>query len=164
MASRCTSIYRKEWVMSIRTYQPGDEAAQVEVYNVAAAALPKFKPATLVEVRQRIRAKDFDPSTRFYAVEGERIIGYAGFHPNGRVSFPWCLPGKGRQAEPLFNAVLRAMKARGMTSAFAAYRGDWKLTTDFFLNHGFRQAREMVNFFVELADMPTTAQGSSPMT
>jgi hypothetical protein len=164
MALRCASIDRKEWVMSIRTYQPGDEAAQVEIYNTAAAALPKFKLATLVEVRQRMRAQEFDPTARFFAVEGERIVGYAGFHANGRVSFPWCLPGKGRHTEPLFNAMLRAMKARGMAKAFAAYRGDWKPTTDFFLNHGFRQAREMVNFFVELADMPTTSQASSPMT
>jgi hypothetical protein len=47
------------------------------------------------------------------------------------------------------------MKARKMPSAFAAYRGDWTTVKDFFLAHGFRQAREMLNFLVDLVDMPT---------
>ena len=55
--------------MTIRTFQPGDEIAQVSIYNEAAASLPKFTPATVDEVRRRIRAVDFDPSTRFYAIE-----------------------------------------------------------------------------------------------
>jgi hypothetical protein len=57
------------------------------------------------------------------------------------------------------------MKARGMRNIFAAYRGDWPTTSEFFPAHGFRLARTMVNFIVELADLPTPgAQGSSPMT
>src|SRR5438876_94602 len=36
--------------MSIRTYQPGYEIAQVGIYNEATAELPKFKPATLEDV------------------------------------------------------------------------------------------------------------------
>src|SRR5262245_60471321 len=47
--------------MKIRTFQPGDEAVQAEIYNEAAAALPKFKPATSPEVQRRTRAGDFDP-------------------------------------------------------------------------------------------------------
>ena len=39
--------------MTIRTFQPGDEATQVAIYNEAAAALPRFKPATAVEVQRR---------------------------------------------------------------------------------------------------------------
>ena len=53
--------------MTIRTYQPGDEVAQVGIYNEAAGDLPKFKPATLDEVRRRARGPDFDPDTRFFA-------------------------------------------------------------------------------------------------
>src|SRR5262249_51646942 len=33
--------------MTIRTFQPGDDAVQVSIYNEAAADLPKFKPATI---------------------------------------------------------------------------------------------------------------------
>jgi hypothetical protein len=143
--------------MTIRTFQPGDEGAQVGIYNEAAGALPKFKPAALDEVRRRCRAADFDPATRFFAIDNGQPVGYATFHANGRVNYPWCRKGHERWAEPLFQAVTDAMRARGLRSAFAAYRGDWPEQAEFFLGHGFRQTREMVNFVAELADLPTPA-------
>jgi hypothetical protein len=144
--------------MSIRTFQPGDDAAQVSIYNEAAAGLPKFKPATLDEIRRRCRAPDFDPGSRFFAVgDAGRPVGYAGFHANGRVSYPWCRAGQERWAEPLFAAVLDAMRARGMEKAWAAYRSDWPAVCDFFRGRGFTQVREMVNFVVPLLDLPTPA-------
>ena len=89
--------------MTIRTFQPGDEVAQVSIYNEAAGDLPKFKPATLDEVRRRLRDPDFDPATRFYAVADGRPVGYATFQPSGRVSFPWCRKGHEALAEPLLD-------------------------------------------------------------
>src|SRR5262245_55319549 len=139
--------------MAIRTFRLGDEVAQVGIYNEAAGELPKFKPATLDEVRRRNAAGDFDPATRFYAEVNGRVVGYAVFHTNWRVSFPWCRKGQEGQAEPLFSAVLQAMQARGMRQAFAAYRGDWPTVSDFFTARGFRLAREMVNFVIDLADL-----------
>jgi hypothetical protein len=147
--------------MLIRTFQPGDEVAQVSIYNEAAANLPKFKPATLDEVRRRCHDVEFDPSTRFLAVdESGQPIGYAGFHRNGRVSFPWCRNGHEEAAEPLFSRVLEAMRLRGINLAFAAYRADWP-QCDFFPAHGFRLAREMVNYVIDLVDMPTPAARTS---
>lgn len=143
--------------MNIRIFERGDDVAQVAIYNEAAADLPKFKPATLDEVRRRCRSADFDPQTRLVAVEGGRPVGYAGYHRNGRVNFPWCRRGFEAAAEPLFAGVLEAMRAVGIRRAFAAYRGDWAPPRDFFLGHGFRQAREMVNFVMNLLDMPTPA-------
>jgi hypothetical protein len=154
--------------MVIRTFQPGDDVAQVGIYNEAAGDLPKFKPATLDEVRRRCRAADFDPGTRFYAVEADRPLGYAVFAPTGRVSFPWCRKGCERLADPLFDAVLVEMKRRGLRKVFAAYRGDWPAQRDFFVSRGFHQSREMVNYVMDLAEMPTPAArlGSSvtPLT
>jgi hypothetical protein len=151
--------------MTIRTYQPGDDVAQVGIYNEAAGRLPKYKPATLDEVRRRCRAADFDPGTRFFAVVEGRPVGYASFHANGRVSFPWCRAGHEGQAEPLFAAVLEAMRGRGLTRAFAAYRGDWPAQAEFFLAHGFTRAREMVNFVIPFVELPTpAARPSSPIT
>src|SRR6476660_6074203 len=98
--------------MQIRTYQKGDEAQQVAIYNAAAASFTKFKPATLIEVQRRVRARDFDSTMRFYAEDGGQIIGYCNFNPNGRVSYPWCLPGKESAAQPLFDRVLHAMRNR----------------------------------------------------
>jgi hypothetical protein len=143
--------------MSIRTFQPGDESAQVSIYNEAAGDLPKFKPATLDEVRRRIRDPGFDPKMRFFALDGDQPVGYASFSVNGRVSYPWCRAGHEHHAEGLFQAVLQAMKGVGLKKAFAAYRGDWPAMRDFFLKQGFVQAREMVNFVVDLADLPTPA-------
>ncbi len=141
--------------MTIRTFRPGDDAAQVGIYNEVAADLPKFKPATLDEVRRRARGPDFDPAARFFADEGGPAVGYCTFQPNGRVSLPWCRRGHERHAEALFEAALGEMRRRGLTTAFAAYRADWVGARDFFLAHGFRQAREMVNFVLDLTDMPT---------
>src|SRR5690348_3598689 len=128
--------------MEIRTYRPGDDAAQVSIYNEAAADLPKFKAATLDEVRRRARAAEYDPSTRFVAVVDGRPVGYAGFHTNGRVSFPWFRKGHDAAAQPLFERVLQAMKERGLARAFAAYRADWPVQQEFFQKNGFQPRRE----------------------
>src|SRR5690348_15345284 len=100
--------------MTIRTFAAGDDAAQVSIYNEAAGSLPKFKPATLDEIRRRCRAADFDPTTRLFALADGRPVGYATFLANGRVSYPWCRKGHEARAEPLFEAVLAAMKQRGL--------------------------------------------------
>jgi hypothetical protein len=141
--------------LTIRTFQPGDDAAQVSIYNEAAAELPRFKAATLDDVRRRVRAADFDPRTRFFAVTDSLPVGYATFHANGRVSYPWCRKGHEAHAPALFEAVLDEMHRRRIPMAFAAYRADWPAQAAFFQEHGFRAAREMVNFVLDLADMPT---------
>ena len=46
--------------MNIRPFQTGDEAAQLEIYNAAAAQQTKFKPAILADIQWRTQAKDFD--------------------------------------------------------------------------------------------------------
>jgi hypothetical protein len=143
--------------MTIRTFQPGDDIAQVSIYNEAAGDLPRFKPATLDEVRRRCRDADFDPGTRFYALVAGRQAGYATFQHNGRISFPWCRKGHEALAEPLLQSVLAAMRQRGMRRAFAAYRGDWPVQREFFLKNGFKQAREMINYVLDVVEMPTPA-------
>jgi hypothetical protein len=142
-------------VSTIRTFGPGDDAAQVSIYNEAAAELPKFKPTTLDEVRRRARDPAFDPAARFVAVVDGRPMAYASFQPNGRVSFPWCRKGHEALAESLFAHALAAMKARGLGRAWAAYRADWPAQLDFFRRHGFEQRREMASYMLDLAEMPT---------
>lgn len=144
--------------MKIRTYQPGDELAQVAIYNEAAADLPKFKPSTIEDVRRRIADKDFNAGARFYAEENGKVVGYCAYHPgNGRVSYPWTLKGKENHAEALFNAAIESMRGRGRKTAFTAYRTDWQPITQFFQGHDFRLVREMVNFVIDIVEMPTPA-------
>jgi hypothetical protein len=146
-----------------RTFQAGDEVAQVSIYNEAVGALPKFKPAVLDEVRRRVSSPDFDPSTRLYAVAAGQPVGYATWAANGRISFPWCRPGHEDQAEPLLEAVLKAMRQRGLKTAFAAYRADWVGPREFLLAHGFQQTREMINYVMDLAEMPTPSARPSSL-
>jgi hypothetical protein len=150
-----------ETIMNMRNFQPGDEAALVAIYNEAAADLPKFKAATLEEVQRRCSAPDFDAGTRLFAEEGGRLAGYATFHPNGRVSYPWCRKGQEHLAQPLFQKMIETMKQRKYPRAFAAYRGDWPAILDFFRAQGFHPAREMINFAIDLEDMPTASNRPS---
>ncbi|HEY7423633.1 MAG TPA: hypothetical protein VH682_05255 [Gemmataceae bacterium] len=143
--------------MDIRTYRPGDEVAQVSIYNEAAGELPKFKAATLDEVRRRGRAADYDPSTRFLALADGQPVGYAGFHANGRVSYPWCRKGHEAAAQPLFDRVTQEMKERGLSRAFTAYRADWPAQQEFFQKNGFQARREMINFVLDRMEMPAPA-------
>ena len=144
-------------MMTFRNFQAGDELTQIDIYNRAAAPLPKFKPATLSEVQRRTKARGFDPSTRIYGEIQGKVFGYVSFDNVGRVSFPWTLPGHEHLREPLFQALIAAVQKSGMGRIFAAYREDWPGVHDFFLKHGFHKARDMVNFAINLIDMPTPA-------
>jgi len=150
--------------VDIRTFQPGDEQHQAAIYNEAAAALPKFKPATTQEVLRRTAARDFDPSMRLFALVEGQPVAYAVFNPNGRVSYPWCRHGHEALAEPLLERMLATMRQRGFGKAFAAYRGDWTSVLEFFKQHGFKVAREMVNYFMDIFDMPTVPARRSHIT
>jgi hypothetical protein len=149
----------------IRTFERGDEGAQISIYNEAAADLAKFKPATLDEVRRRCRGPDFDPKTRLFALEGDVPVAYVSFHANGRVSYPWCRKGQEKWAEPLFQAAFDALRAGGVHRVFTAYRTDWPQVHEFFLKHGFQRARDMVNFILDIVEMPTpAARPSNPFS
>jgi hypothetical protein len=143
--------------MVIRAYLPGDETTQVAIFNASAAGLPGFKPATVDEVARRYRTVDPDPASKLYADEDGEVVGYAVFNPNGRVSYPWCLPHAQAQRGPLLESVLAAMCQRGHTEAFAVYRGDWEPVLTFFQAHGFSPARTMINYAAERAGLPRSA-------
>jgi hypothetical protein len=151
--------------VTIRTYRPGDEEAQATIFNVTCSALPGFKPAQIDDVRKRTRARGFDPATRLYAEDDGQIVGYCVFHANGRLSFPWCLPGHERHAEPLFRAALDGLEARGVKRAVAAYHKDWAGVATFFAAHGMPKVRDMVNFYQEVTEMPTmVTRPTTPIT
>jgi hypothetical protein len=107
------------------------------------------------EVRRRTMTRGFDPATRLYAEEAGRVVGYCTWHANGRLSFPWCLLGQEKHAEPLLDAALAGLRGHGLARCFAASRTDWPAVNDFFTAHGFARTREMVNFLLELTELPT---------
>jgi len=142
--------------VNIRTFLPGDEVAQAAVFNVAANALPGFKPAVAADVQRRTRARAFDPTARFYAETGGAVVGYCALEPDqGRVSFPWCRKGHEAIAGPLLEAALGDAKRRGLARVFTAYRADWAFIQHYFTARGFVRAREVVNFCADPVELPT---------
>ena len=127
----------------------------MSIYNEAAGDLPKFKPATLDEVRRRARGADYDPCHAFLALVDGQPVGYAGFQANGRVSYPWCRKGHEAAAQPLFDRVLQAMKDAGLPRLHRLSCGLARRSSEFFQNNGFQPCREMVNFVLDLVEMPT---------
>jgi GNAT superfamily N-acetyltransferase len=138
----------------IRSYEPGDEAGQVAIYNQATRALPGFKTATTDEVRRRYSANNFDPQSKLYAFHDGQMVGYASYSDNGRMSVPWCRLEAVEAAAPLMNAVLDAMRGRGLKQAWAAYRADWEDIGQRLESFGFRKTREIMNFMAELTRLP----------
>jgi hypothetical protein len=141
--------------MLIRSYQPGDEHAQAAIYNAVAGLLPGFKPSKPEEIERRYQAADSDPSTRYYATENGKVVGYAVFGANGRVSYPWCLPGALDQRAPLMDMVVAEMKRRRIAAAWAAYRADWSPVLDFLRACSFSQKRSMINYVAETSRLRT---------
>jgi len=142
--------------MQIRAFQPGDEPAQAWIYNTATTALPGFKPATAEEIARRYSAASPDPGSRYYAVADGEVVGYAAFSPNGRVSAPWCLPGR-RRARAAAPESPRRHEQAGIPEAWAAYRADWSPVLDLLRGHGFVDKRQMINYVAEVAKLPTGA-------
>jgi hypothetical protein len=141
-------------VMAIRTYQPGDEHAQARIYNTAAGSLPGFKPATAEEVGRRYRGGDTDPESRYYAVENGEAVGYAVFGSNGRISYPWCLPGAETLRQSLLETMLLEMRKRGIPEAWTAYRANWSSVHEFLHQHEFTEKRQMINYVAEFEQLP----------
>jgi hypothetical protein len=144
----------KEVPVQIRFYQPGDEIAQARIYNAAAGSLPGFKPAKPEEIARRLHSGDTDPQTTFYATENGEVVGYAVFNSNGRVSFPWCLPGAEAVQEPLLGTLVAEMVRQGLTEAWAAYRADWSPVLDYLTEHNFTQIRSIINYVAETSRLP----------
>lgn len=140
--------------MRIRPFQPGDEVAQVEIYNRSASGLPGFRPAQVEDVLRRLDDPDADPGARLYAVDEGRVVGYGLFNPSGRISYPWCLSGCEHVREPLLTGVLDAMRAREFVAAWATYRADWSPLWAFFEAHGFARTHEMVNYLAPVESLP----------
>lgn len=148
---------------TIRTFLSGDDVEQVSIYNEAASGLPRFKPAALDEVRRRLRDPHFDPTTRLFALVNGRPVGYVSLSPHGRIGFPWCRKGHEACALALFERGLAELRQRGVRTAFTAYRSDWEAVWAFFQSQGFTKVRDMLNYGMDLVEMPTPAARTSSL-
>jgi len=139
----------------VRTFQPGDEDAQVAIYNRVAASWPGFKPAKPEEIRRRTVARRFRADLRFIAEVDGQIVGYCNGSPDGRVSYPWCLPGHESYQSMLMDCVIMALQSESIPVAYAAYHQEWTQVRDFLTAHQFVETRQMVNYVLSLMETPT---------
>ena len=149
--------YRNE-TMLIRNCLPTDAEHEAVVYNTAASRLPGFRPVTPEQVRRVVTTRASEHLTRYCAEDDGRLVGYVSYEPNGRVNYPWCLPGHEKMAHELFRTALRSLAERKVHRAYAACRGDWADQLEFFADHGFAKVRDMVNFTQSIAELPTMCQ------
>jgi hypothetical protein len=111
------------------------------------------------------RARGFDPTSRFYAVENGLVVGYCTLEPEqGRVGYPWCRKGFESTAGELYDAAVGSARERGLRTLFTAYRRDWDKPLAFFTDRGFQKARDVVNYAADPVDLPTIAsRGGNPV-
>jgi hypothetical protein len=147
--------------MDIRPYQPGDETPQAAIYNAAAAELPAFKAASVEELTRRYRDREGEPRFRFYAVQAGQVVGYVVANSNGRMSYPWCLPEWQSAREPLLTRLVEALRDKGWSEGYVAYRADWVAILDFLKDHGFEHRRDVVNYVAPVERL-TTALARQP--
>lgn len=147
--------------MKVRCFIPGDEVHQAAIYNEAARQLPHFTPARPEDIGRRFRSKDYDLSCRFLAEIDGQPVGYIAYQRNGRLSYPWVKPGYESVQPLLVQQALTSARERGLTKLFAAYRATWSQQHTFFEGIGFTKVREMVNFVLEFAEMPTLLNRST---
>ena len=127
--------------MPIRSYQTGDEHAQAGSTTRPPEFLPAFKPSTPEEIARRYKPADPDSTTRYYAIENGEVVGYAVFGSNGRVSYPWCLPGAEHPRASARNGPRRRCKSRDCPRPGPLIEATGSPVLDFLREHGFhRQA------------------------
>lgn len=150
--------------MEIRPYKPGDEFAQADIFNDVAASLPGFKPAAAADLRRRWEGPDAQAMLRLYAVdEAARIVAYVTLNANGRLSYPWCLPGHEKAREPLLTEALAAASRRGLERVWTTYRDDWTPVLAFFMAAGFRHECDQINYVADLHDLPVSSRAKNRM-
>jgi N-acetylglutamate synthase-like GNAT family acetyltransferase len=89
------------------------------------------------------KGTQFDPRSRCFAFDGERLVGYMSFTGQGEfvsLGYPWVLPGyEGALQEELYERVygFAAGPEYGGTNFAQRFRAQWTAQISFFERHGF---------------------------
>jgi hypothetical protein len=115
----------------------------------------------------------FDPRTRRFAFEGDRLVGYMSFTGQGdfvSLGYPWVLPGyEGEVQEELYDAVygFAASPEYGGRTFAQRLRKQWTEQVSFFKRHGFVVERSDPIYALDLrtvtaSQIPATCQIEFP--
>lgn len=124
--------------ITLRDYQgPEDLRLQYDFWEKVTAGLPwAWKPTTSPSIFHEQR--EFDPRTRCFAFEGDRLVGYMGFTGSGdfvSLGYPWVLESyEGELQERLFERVygFAASPSYGGKTFAQRFRLQWDKQIDFF--------------------------------
>lgn len=141
--------------MKLREYQPGDEEAQVSIFNELAKDWPGFRPLNADDIRRTIRKRGFSPSSRLSVEVDGVIVAYITTREDGRVTAPWCRPGHEAAAAVLVRAALEQLRRTNLSRAYFVTRRDWPQTMTLMESLGFVKVRDMLNYTMALTDTPT---------
>lgn len=140
------SLIREEgrtMAVTLRNYQgPEDIDLQSSFWTQATRELPWcWKPTISPSLYSK--GAQFDPRSRCFAFEGERLVGYMSFTGQGEfvsLGYPWVLPGyEGELQERLYGAVygFAASSEYGGKRFAQRFRRQWSAQISFFKRHGF---------------------------
>jgi len=131
----------------LRNYQgPADLALQLNFWSSVTSGLPWcWKPTT--SPRRYSQERQFDPRSRCFAFEGDRLIGYMSFTGEGdfvSLGYPWVLPGyEGELQDELYHRVygFAASSEYGGKKFAQRFRRPWTRQIEFFRERGFAEQR-----------------------
>jgi len=131
----------------LRNYQgPADLALQLNFWSSVTSGLPWcWKPTT--SPRRYSQERQFDPRSRCFAFEGDRLIGYMSFTGEGdfvSLGYPWVLPGyEGELQDELYHRVygFAASSEYGGKKFAQRFRRPWTRQIEFFRERGFTEMR-----------------------
>lgn len=111
------------------------------------------------------KAAQFDPRSRCFAFEGDRLVGYMSFTGQGKfvsLGYPWVLPGyEGALQETLYERVygFAASPEYGGTTFAQRLRQPWPAQISFFKRHGFTEQKSTPVYALDVrsASVPVTS-------
>jgi hypothetical protein len=101
------------------------------------------------------RGVQFDPRSRCFAFEDDRLVGYMSFTGKGKfvsLGYPWVLPGyEGALQGTLYERVygFAASPEYGSTTFAQRFRQPWPAQISFFKRHGFAEAQSTPVYVLE---------------
>jgi len=133
--------------INLSCYQgPDDLKRQTTFWTRATSELPLCWKATISPALYA-KGTQFDPRSRCFAFEGDRLVGYMSFTGRGdfvSLGYPWVLAGyEGELQEKLYDTVYGfAGSSQYGGKVFAQrFRTGWDPQMSFFKRHGFREER-----------------------
>ncbi|MFC2082517.1 hypothetical protein ACFLSG_00555 [Candidatus Bipolaricaulota bacterium] len=133
-------------MLTIRTYQPGDEAREVEFDRQIMASWPWPSACTEEGLARMISSPSFDPNHFIYAFDDDRLVGKAEIWfirksedgtRSAFLQFPRTLPGFEKARQPLLDHVTRHLAEEGCGRIQIQGCTAWDGSVEWLFDHGY---------------------------